>query len=219
MNVLGKLPNQSRKLGPWLRYLVTFSHENLRNSLQGDIRVFEEVVSTKEEESIVRELDAIFARKRYATNHWDGVIESYKESERLSWADEENHKIVQKIQRFISGHVDFHFPGFLPTHAIDLSEEGFISPHIDSIKFSGGFVAGLSLLSHSVMKFQDERNSLNIIEAQLPPRSLYLMTGDVRYHYTHEILPQGGVAKLSTQKPLHQRGRRISLIFRDQKEE
>lgn len=72
---------------------------------------------------------------------------------------------------------------FLPVHVIDLAEDGYIKPHVDSIKFSGGghvcthvvhheaashgdktihllmlpgFVAGLSLLSSCVMRLQSE---------------------------------------------------------------
>ena len=35
---------------------------------------------------------------------------------------------------------------FLPrTHVLDLHADGWINPHVDSIKFSGGIVCGLSL--------------------------------------------------------------------------
>jgi hypothetical protein len=36
-------------------------------------------------------------------------------------------------------------------HAIDLSASGFIRPHVDSVKFSGRVVAGLSLVSAARM--------------------------------------------------------------------
>mmetsp|Transcript_2769 Transcript_2769/g.3940 ORF Transcript_2769/g.3940 Transcript_2769/m.3940 type:complete len:242 (-) Transcript_2769:235-960(-) len=173
-----------------------------------DLRVFLDVVSEKEEEDLVQELGPVFNRKRYASNHWDGVIERYKESERLSWDIADNSSTVKRIQRFITQNLGFEVPGFLPVHAIDLAADGHISPHIDSIKFSGGMVAGLSLLSSSIMRFQHESDENKVIEALLPPRSLYIMTGDVRYHFTHEILP-------SSSNALASRSRRVSLIFRD----
>jgi hypothetical protein len=42
----------------------------------------------------------------------------------------------------------------LQVHVLDLHPEGYILPHVDSIKFSGGVVAGLSLLSTSIMRLQ-----------------------------------------------------------------
>ncbi|CAN0326924.1 unnamed protein product, partial [Phaeothamnion confervicola] len=43
---------------------------------------------------------------------------------------------------------------WLPCHAIDLAPEGFIKPHVDSVKFSGRVVAGLSLVSAAVMRLR-----------------------------------------------------------------
>lgn len=43
---------------------------------------------------------------------------------------------------------------FLPCHVIDLHKEGDIHAHVDSVRFSGDCVAGLSLLSNSIMRLQ-----------------------------------------------------------------
>lgn len=52
------------------------------------------------------------------------------------------------------------------------------------------------------------------IDLLLPPCSLYVLTGESRYNYTHELLPSGslfrGVASV-------ERGQRLSVIFRDAK--
>lgn len=93
---------------------------------------------------------------------------------------------------------------------IDLAEDGYIKPHVDSIKvgrhcmsfhttsrvhgpsvahcashvylhfithlqFSGRVVAGVSLLSPSIMRFQEEHGE-SVIDAFLPRRSFYMMT-------------------------------------------
>jgi hypothetical protein len=56
---------------------------------------------------------------------------------------------------------------------------------------------------------------LHFVDLLLPPRSLYVLSGDSRYYYTHELLPAGssfGANNIVT------RGRRLSIIFRDAKE-
>lgn len=91
---------------------------------------------------------------------------------------------------------------FPAVHVIDLAEDGYIKPHVDSIKvraiirvdqelihlsrpidtvclqFSGEVVAGVSLLSPSIMRFKEEHGE-SIIDAFLPRRSLYMMTYEI----------------------------------------
>ncbi len=43
---------------------------------------------------------------------------------------------------------------WLPPHAIFLKEDGILSAHVDSVKFSGQIVAGLSLLSTCIMRLK-----------------------------------------------------------------
>ncbi|KDO16086.1 hypothetical protein SPRG_18380 [Saprolegnia parasitica CBS 223.65] len=100
---------------------------------------------------------------------------------------------------------------YFPTvHVIDLAEAGYIKPHVDSIKFSGQIVAGISLLSPSVMRFKEEVGPSQL-DAFLPRRSFYCMSGGVRYRYTHEILP----GHQTFQGRDVERTRRISIMFRD----
>lgn len=115
---------------------------------------------------------------------------------------------------------------FLPSHTIDLHANGELNAHVDSIRFSGDIVAGLSLLSTAIMRFvpapqpsSEENYDMRIepiryIDALLPPRSLYVMAGSIRYDYTHEILPTG--SSFAGGAPLT-RARRLSIIFRDTK--
>ena len=100
---------------------------------------------------------------------------------------------------------------WLPVHAIELEADGEIRPHVDSVKFSGGFVAGLSLLSSAVMTLEHSDTRSQIARMLLPPRSLYVLEGAARYDFTHRI--GGGIFCGS---PV-ERGRRISLIIRDAK--
>lgn len=68
------------------------------------------------------------------------------------------------------------------------------APHVDSIKFSGDMIAGISLLSTRTMVLSPEgdpassRDPVADIALRLPPRSLYVLRGKYRYDYRHEIL-------------------------------
>lgn len=158
---------------------------------------------------------------------------------------------------------------WLPCHAIDLSADGELSAHVDSVKFSGGIVAGLSLLSDSIMRLrpsseewdgddgeaaarreEDDANKERrsnarphdrtgdsndgYVDLYLPELSLYVLSGMSRYSYTHELLPSGASFEFSQAKCQREgkeggvvsdangsvdviRGRRLSIIFRDQR--
>ncbi|RLN98898.1 hypothetical protein BBJ28_00018968 [Nothophytophthora sp. Chile5] len=122
----------------------------------------------------------------------------------------ETQRILQKLRdaAILPKGLDY-FPA---VHVIELAEDGFIKAHVDSIKFSGRVVAGVNLLSPSIMRFNEEHGD-SVIEAYLPRRSFYMMTGRVRYHYAHEILPGAQVFK--GEVPVN-RTHRISIMLRDE---
>lgn len=163
-----------------------------------DLLLEQDVISSEDEKILVEECDFRLKRRRYERNHWDDVIIAFKEFETTEWS-RQSSEILDRIRQ--SSLFTQHGPSLLPSvHVIDLAPDGFIRPHIDSIKFSGSVVAGLSLLSERTMRFQHEDS---ILDVSLPPRSLYLMTGSFRYRYTHEILTGSE--------------RRMSIIFRNPK--
>jgi alkylated DNA repair dioxygenase AlkB len=135
----------------------------------------------------------------------------------------------------------------------------FTDPHVDSVKFSGGIVSGLSLLSTRLMSLAPDHDCDNFknastredvdsprtpyyclrnlpptaetlykhddfkdtdecfegsIELLLPRRSLYILSGPLRYTFTHRIFGIAGAPKLITEEILHER--RLSIIFRDE---
>lgn len=103
---------------------------------------------------------------------------------------------------------------WLPCHAIDLHPEGALNAHVDSVRFSGDIVGGLSLQSPSIMRLKPEaQGEPGHVDLFLPPLSLYVLSGPSRYSYTHELLPTGeafaGVAV--------ERDHRLSVMFRDAK--
>lgn len=128
-----------------------------------------------------------------------------------------------------------HVVKWLNCHAIYLSRDGVLSAHVDSVKFSGDIVAGVSLKSACIMRLKPVMDSAEgegggqggeggggFVDLYLPPRSLYVLSGDGRYKYTHEILPSGSSFQLSGggnngDDEIIQvyREDRLSVIFRD----
>lgn len=224
--------------------------------------IIPEVITPAQEKTLVRELEPVLKRRRYERDHWDQVIVGFKEVERPFWSDPENEATVANIRRRIQALVrdnatampaeEADLP-WLPPHVIDLAADGFITPHVDSIKFSGGLVCGLSLLSPAVMTLTPEsdldtdddggpgpaggaalppgegKEESSVARLFLPPRSLYVLSGNARYHFAHSI--EGDLSGVDDAAGIEQeakevfgaeqfaRERRISVIFRDAKRE
>jgi alkylated DNA repair protein alkB family protein 7 len=149
-------------------------------------------------------------------------------------------------------HQDDPHLAFLPPHVVDLANDGHIGAHVDSIKFSGGIVAGLSLLSQRTMRLEYDHEAhaalpaalaavhlysdatvtvsapgenskpplATAVEFVLPPRSLYVMAGPLRYFFSHQVLGKGSPAGLPSLLPPDESSdslfeRRISVVLRD----
>lgn len=110
---------------------------------------------------------------------------------------------------------------------------GFIKPHVDSTRYCGNTISGISLLSDSVMKLvqtsddhsasEDYRNQPNAstdaekkdlcsVKILLKRYSLYIMANTARYNYTHEILKNE--ESVINNQPI-MKDRRISIICRN----
>jgi len=61
-----------------------------------------------------------------------------------------------------------------------------ISPHIDSTIFFDKIIVCMTISSGTSIEFQ-ELDGNNKFEAYVRPRSLYVMSGDARYKWTHSI--------------------------------
>ncbi len=119
---------------------------NSKSKLKHDsVDVCENVVSEQEERALLLELDLALKRRRAETTHWDNVIKNYKEIEVLdtSWGSE-NIKTIQRLRYELQNNLKWEGITWLPVHVIDLAEDGEINRHVDSVKFSGGVVSGLS---------------------------------------------------------------------------
>jgi alkylated DNA repair protein alkB homolog 7 len=172
------------------------------------------------------------SRKRRAKEHWDAVIVKYRE---FTILDDDpglflpfQTTVFDPIRTLILEKHLVHRGAddvkWLPPHAIDLHRDGGILAHVDSTRFSGDVVCGLSLKSTCIMRLRpagedgkpDPQQLDNYVDLLLEPRSLYVLQGDGRYKYTHEIMVTNSVFNINGDKPrLVSRDPRLSIIFRD----
>ncbi|EHB16419.1 Alkylated DNA repair protein alkB-like protein 7, partial [Heterocephalus glaber] len=164
-------------------------------------------LSKDEEETLSRELEPQLRRRRYEYDHWDAAIHGFRETEKSRWS-EAGHTILQRVQAaaFRPGQTLLS-----PIHVLDLEPRGYIKPHVDSVKFCGATIAGLSLLSPSVMRLVHTQEPGQWLELLLEPGSLYILRDSARYDFSHEILRGEESFFGERQVP---RGRRISVICR-----
>lgn len=193
----------------YLFFRGKFLNENEKCKLIANIRVFEDFVSEKEEKSFMEELEPQLKRMRYESNHWDGAIKGYRETEKIKW-NPINSSVLEKVRALA---FESHDVPLKHVHILDLEENGVIMPHIDSIKFCGTKIAGISLLSDSVMRLIHKEEKNKILDVLLKRRSLYIISGITRYCYTHEIL--GNENSMFGDK-IVKKQRRISIICRNE---
>ncbi|KAM4888921.1 alpha-ketoglutarate-dependent dioxygenase alkB homolog 7, mitochondrial isoform 1-T1 [Thomomys bottae] len=175
--------------------------------LQDEAVVRPGFLSKVEEETLSRELDPELRRRRYEYDHWDAAIHGFRETEKSRWS-EASRAILQRVQSAAFG------PGqtlLSLVHVLDLEPQGYIKPHVDSVKFCGTTIAGLSLLSSSVMRLVHTQEPGQWLELLLEPGSLYILRGAARYDFSHEILRDEESFFGERHIP---RGRRISVICR-----
>ncbi|XP_046402344.1 alpha-ketoglutarate-dependent dioxygenase alkB homolog 7, mitochondrial [Ischnura elegans] len=182
--------------------------DDSRLKFSRDMVIVDNFVSESEEDSMMDELKPVLKEMHYEFDHWDDAIHGYRETERLKWSPK-NMQIIERVRRIAFPSETSHIP---LVHVLDLAEEGFIKPHIDSVRFCGDIIAGISLLSSSVMRLVHEKEKSKCVDVLLPRRSLYIMTGTARYDYTHELLNKE-MSIFKNEKV--QRGRRLSIICRN----
>lgn len=188
--------------------LIVGSSQGLLQRLSSQVEVRTSFITEEEEEAFLRELEPGLKKKRYEFDHWDDAIHGYRETERVSWgaACEE---VLNRI-RSVAFPEGSQLLG--PVHVLDLDKSGYIKPHIDSVKFCGSTIAGVSLLSDSIMRLVKEDAASEWLDLLLPRRSLYILRDQARYDFTHEILKDEESVFNGQKVP---RLRRISVICRN----
>lgn len=202
-------------VGPW--------PEEDRTRFTADMLVLDRFIDAAEEDTMLAEIEPYLKRLRYEFDHWDDAIHGYRETERKHWYPA-NRAILDRVVQVAFGGTAMPY-----VHVLDLAEEGVIKPHVDSVRYCGDTIAGISLLSDSVMRlvrtndeeqtnaeyrqiFSKERHKKYWADVLLPRRSLYIMKHTARYKFTHEIL--AGSESLFLEQPV-KKTRRISIICRN----
>lgn len=148
------------------------------------------------------------------------AIHGFRETERKHWYPE-NRAVFDRIQEIaFKGEIQPYI------HVLDLAKDGVIKPHIDSVRYCGSTIAGVSLLSDCVMKLVRVDTDSGTAEVNsplkfknyyanilLPRYSLYIMRNTARYDYTHEIL-DNKVSQIFGKTV--EKDRRISIICRNE---
>lgn len=188
--------------------LVVGSSRELVQRLGLQVEVRTGFITEEEEGALLRELEPGLKKKRYEFDHWDDAIHGYRETERVRWG-EACEDILNRVRAvaFVEGS-----PLLGPVHVLDLDKRGYIKPHIDSVKFCGSTIAGLSLLSDSIMRLVKEDDANERLDLLLPRCSLYILRDQARYNFTHEILKDEESIFNGQRIP---RERRISVICRN----
>ena len=184
--------------------------------LHSQLNVYDNVITDDESTALCQYIDNQFKRKRYQNDHFDHVIANYREFEYMNNNDNiKLEPIINRIRQIVLQNSKIDNIELLKPHIIDLSEDGFIGPHVDSIKFSGHLIAGLSLLSTRILRLIPvDSNEKEVIELYLRPKSLYILTNELRYNYSHSILGKKCIPLKLEPLPVE---RRLSIMLRDKK--
>ncbi|NP_001161250.1 alkB, alkylation repair homolog 7 isoform X1 [Nasonia vitripennis] len=183
-----------------------------KEKLHATMNVYENFITPEEEDSLLKDVGPYLKRLRYEYAHWDNMIHGYRETEFLKW-NEDNVKIINKVR-------EKAFPPGMPqlglVHVLDLAEDGWIKPHVDSTRFCGEVIATISLLSDCIMRLTYVGHEKEYWDDFLiPRRSLYVMKGVARHKYSHAVLSK----KESIYKgKVVDKLRRISVICRSEPE-
>jgi alkylated DNA repair protein alkB family protein 7 len=258
MNLFRRVVKPSQFCGHNRRYLATSSCRadpayvdltHAPTTYDNSATVYPEFLTEEEGHVLVKEVSRRMKRKRFEDGHWDSVISKYREIELTIPNEETNSRLfgaalddestihpdfaqtILRTRNVLGSYVPHENAAvtWLPCHAIDLSKDGRLDAHVDSIKFSGGIVAGISLLSDSIMRLRpakgewtdDETTAEELdghVDLYLPKLSLYCLHGMSRFNYSHELLPSDTVYQLYGKDVCVPRGRRLSIIFRDKRE-
>lgn len=133
------------------QHLFDFRDEwpaDVKTEFLRDMILIEDFISEEEEEHLFAETKKTMKRMRYQYDHWDDAIHGYREMEKTDWWPE-NEKIFERVRsRAFVANVLPH------VHILDLAADGIIKPHVDSSRYCGTTIAGLSLLTDCIMRLK-----------------------------------------------------------------
>jgi len=204
-----------RFLSHQVRHLLEVSTAAEADVAKGDLWLQPDFVSEEEARVLVEEAHGKLKKLRYEPGHYDNVIVNFREVEKPAWTQGTNATVIERLKDQVSRFMAAPSPvDFLPPHVLDLNDTGYIKPHVDHVSYSGVVIAGLSLLSTSVMRLVHTSHPDRVVRLLLPPRSFYIQRGEFRYNYTHEICERGSLETMFAGQAVPS-ARRISIMLRD----
>ncbi|XP_037931647.1 alpha-ketoglutarate-dependent dioxygenase alkB homolog 7, mitochondrial-like [Teleopsis dalmanni] len=111
-----------------------------------DLRIIKDFITEEEESKLFEEIEPYMKRLHYEFDHWDDAIHGFRETERKQWYPH-NRQILERVRQ-----VAFDGAIMPYVHILDLAEKGVIKPHVDSTRYCGTTISGMSLLSNCVMR-------------------------------------------------------------------
>lgn len=120
--------------------------EGEQQDFQQHMRIITDFISETEERQLHEEIEPYMSRLRYEFDHWDDAIHGFRETERKKWFPH-NREVLERVRQ-----VAFDGAIMPYVHILDLAPDGVIKPHVDSTRYCGTTISGISLLSDSVMR-------------------------------------------------------------------
>lgn len=165
-------------------------------------KYFSEILSTQEAESLLEfiELQPWNCSLRRRTQHYGHLYKYSRVSNESAKALPLTAGLFQLFQRIllVSGVCDV--PREKLQVIVNEYEPGVgISPHVDDPAQFGTWICGVSLLSNCLFTFAKQGKEQDVL---LEERSLYVLSGDSRYKFTHQL------------KPKNVKSKRISVTYR-----
>lgn len=142
----GQLPSQQNALE-----LFDFQNDwpaDDIDAVKRDMIVLPNFISEAEEKSLHDETEKTMKRMRYQYDHWDDAIHGYREMEKIEWWPE-NETVFKRLRERA-----FDQQTLPHVHILDLAGDGIIKPHVDSSRYCGTTIAGISLLTDCVMRLK-----------------------------------------------------------------
>lgn len=140
------LPSSAHTLSENAKFFYSASPVALEQ-VTSSMQIYPNFITENEEQTLLGEIEKVLKRIRYETSHWDDAIHNYRETEHLRWKPD-NKVIIERVRQtaFASSakHIKY-------VHILDIAKDGFIKPHIDSVRVS--LLFKLECLSQNTKSF------------------------------------------------------------------
>ena len=168
----------------------------------GTVTVIEDFISPGEETELLQHIEAALPIVNAPKNHVQrNIVQRWGSS--VPYYTSVVSPIIPDYFQFLFDRLVAHAHVPMRPDSITLNQylkKQAILAHIDDPK-AGSVITVLSLLTPATMVFRQEQREFSV---DLPPRSLVQMRDEIRYNWTHEILPVTA--------------KRYSLVFRNSQE-